>query len=229
MTAAVRCAPPQNRPTPQENQNCSGYLRARARAARRMSGSCSRSATSPIEPCAVSTASGRGRSSATESRSEAQTAPTWSARTTRASRTRSPAGSQSRCSTPCSEMSRARRRLDEPARRLTDGQKVRPVPEAVAVPRPRSRGHRRRLTRASFRRSSSAPGSSSPGRVSIAPSAIIPSMISTSLLGADDRERPVAERTDPACRDVGVLRREIRARLATLARPVRVPSLSGTS
>ena len=45
VTAAVRCAPPQNRPTPEEFRTCLGFLRSRARAARKRSGSCSLSGT----------------------------------------------------------------------------------------------------------------------------------------------------------------------------------------
>jgi uracil-DNA glycosylase len=100
ITAAVRCAPPANKPTPAERDTCLPY------AVRELE--LSASAPSRGTPrCACSRRDGRrprrrGRASATPP-SIARHSPTrcCSAAFTPASRTRSRASSRRRCSTPC--------------------------------------------------------------------------------------------------------------------------------
>ena len=102
ITATVHCAPPANKPTPAERDACAPVPRPRAGAARRGHG--------PGRPGAGRLAGSRRplraapapglRPLGRDARSP--TAGRCSARTTRASRTRSPESSPCRCSTPSS-------------------------------------------------------------------------------------------------------------------------------
>ena len=89
ITAPVRCAPPDNLPTPAERDTCAPFL-GRELALMAPRSSCA-SAPSPWPPPAGTTPCGPGRASATAPRPPSLTARRWCARTTPASRTRSPA------------------------------------------------------------------------------------------------------------------------------------------
>ena len=92
VAAVVRCAPPANKPTPEERDTCLPLLGAGGRAARRSCGSSSPWASSPSTGSAACSGCGPGRSSATASSMIAAGRAVRScAPSTPASRTRSPA------------------------------------------------------------------------------------------------------------------------------------------
>ena len=102
ITATVHCAPPANKPTPAERDACAPYLARELSLLTRGHGRAWPWASSPGRRSALTTGSARARPSATWPSARSPTAGRSSARTTRASRTPSPASSRCRCSTPSS-------------------------------------------------------------------------------------------------------------------------------
>ena len=115
VAAAVRCAPPANKPTPEERDTCLPFLRARARCARPAVGD-RRARRLRATTRLWQVLAARGRRAARRPRPKfghgvevaRRAATRSSAATTRASRTRSPGGSPSPCSTRCLAGPRAR-------------------------------------------------------------------------------------------------------------------------
>ena len=109
VAAAVRCAPPANKPTPRERDACMPYLVRELQLLTRVRvivvlGAFGYDATWATLRAAALRASScplGGHASRTGSKSGAAASPS-SARSTRASRTPSPAGSRPACSTTCS-------------------------------------------------------------------------------------------------------------------------------
>ena len=101
ITAPVKCAPPANAPTPAERDACAPFLARELDAIRPTVVVCL-GAFGYAAACPSPPSCGRARASATASSPSSMAVRRCCARSTRASRTPSPAGSPSRCSTPCS-------------------------------------------------------------------------------------------------------------------------------
>ena len=102
IAAAVRCAPPANKPTPDERDRCRPYLARELALLRRRAGGRVPRRVRLRGRGRRSSACGRGPGSATGVEVLLADGRRCCARSTPASRTPSPAGSPSRCSTPCS-------------------------------------------------------------------------------------------------------------------------------